>query len=100
MKVVINTCFGGFSLSEEACAYLHITNPFTYDDDRTNPALIECVEKLGNAANGKYAKLKVVEIPDNIHWEIEYYDGIEHITEAHRTWTEYGLEWIGEPYDC
>mgnify|MGYP000967114116 FL=1 len=35
-------------------------------DDRTNPKLIKCVEKLGDRANGEYSKLKIIEIPDNI----------------------------------
>ena len=39
MKVVINGCYGGYSLSDEALAYLGIPgdNRYAYDDDRTNP---------------------------------------------------------------
>ena len=49
MKVVINGCYGGFSLSDEALDYLGIPggSRYTYDNDRTNPKLVECVEKLG-----------------------------------------------------
>ena len=89
MKVVINACYGGFGLSEEAYKFLGLKwDKYGYDfcDDRTNPKLVECVEKLGKKANGQSAELKVVEIPDGIDWELDEYDGIEHIAEKHRTW--------------
>lgn len=53
---------------------------------RDDPDLIKVVEKLGDTANSKYSKLKIVEIPDGINWEVEEYDGIEWIAESHRTW--------------
>lgn len=53
---------------------------------RTDPALIQTVEELKDAANGKCAALKIVEIPDGVEWEIEEYDGNEHIAEIHRIW--------------
>ena len=39
MKVVINGCYGGYSLSDEALAYLGIPggSRYTYDNDRANP---------------------------------------------------------------
>ena len=55
-------------------------------DKRTAPELIKCVETLGEKANGKYARLVIVEIPDNVQWEIEDYDGVETVAEKHRTW--------------
>lgn len=54
--------------------------------DRNDPDLAAVVEELGNSANGAYASLKVVEIPDDIYWEISEYDGSEHVAEKHRTW--------------
>ena len=88
MKVVINGCYGGYSLSDEALAYLGIPggSRYTYDDDRTNPKLVECVEKLGEEANGMYAELKVVKIPDDVNWKIGEYDGLEWVEEVHRRW--------------
>ncbi len=56
------------------------------DISRDDPDLIQTVEELGKAANDDHADLKVTEIPDGVEWEIEEYDGLEHITEAHRTW--------------
>ena len=56
------------------------------DIERNNPLLVRIVEELGEKANGSYACLKIVEIPDDVEWEIEEYDGNEHISEKHRTW--------------
>lgn len=56
-------------------------------DQRSNPMLIRVVEEMGEKANGRHAELKVVEIPDGIEWEIDEYDGIEHISEKHRSWS-------------
>lgn len=59
---------------------------FKYKDNRTDPKLVECVETLGDIANGLFAELKVVEIPDDIEWDIDEYDGLERIVERHRSW--------------
>ena len=91
MKIVVNRCYGGFSLSKEACKFLGLEwDDYRYSyrayDKRTDPKLIECVETLGEKANGRFAKLEVVEIPDDVNWEISDYDGIETIEEVHRSW--------------
>lgn len=54
--------------------------------DRTDEILISVVEDLGDKANGTYAELKVVEIPDDVNYYIDDYDGIETIHERHRIW--------------
>jgi hypothetical protein len=54
---------------------------------RDDPALVQVVEELDDKANGRYAELAVVEIPDDVKWQIEEYDGLEHIAEAHRVWS-------------
>jgi hypothetical protein len=54
--------------------------------DRTDPALVQAVEELGDAANGDYAKLNVVEIPDGVDYEISEYNGVERVDEVHRSW--------------
>jgi hypothetical protein len=111
MKVVINTDWGGFGLSDEAIRryaelkginlveetgeygitfYIDQINDESYFDahnfDRTDPALIQVVEEMGDASFGWAAKLKIVEIPDDADWYVADYDGIEHIAERHRTW--------------
>lgn len=57
-----------------------------FPSDRTDPLLVQVVEELGDEANGSCAELEIVEIPDGVSWEIDEYDGIEHIAEVHRTW--------------
>ena len=91
MKIVINTNYGGFMLSQKAYAELDMEwdgYGFVYNDFslRTCKRLVDVVEKLGSKANGGSAILKVVEVPDNIEWEIECYDGLEWVAEKHRTW--------------
>lgn len=153
MKIVVNHCYGGFSLSakavfelaklkgkkcyffkfdfkskaytklsmeqaNKACMFdaFSVSNPSEYlkykkewhemtmeekqeynekyrsidlsdrPDDRTDKDLISVVEKLGKEANGNCAKLSIVEIPDDVDWEIDEYDGREHVAEKHRTW--------------
>ena len=54
--------------------------------DRTDPDLINIIEKMGETANSKYSKLKIVEIPDNVNWRISEYDGQEKIREVARIW--------------
>ena len=53
---------------------------------RDDPALVAVVEELGAKANGHHAELKVVDIPDNVNWYIEEYDGREWVAERHQTW--------------
>lgn len=116
MKVVINVCHGGFGLSEAAfekfldrkgIAWEKRINKYNIADhynkghmgedehflysrkmteDRSDPDLIHVVEEMGEGANGEYARLKVVEIPDGIEWTVHEYDGMEWVAEAHRTW--------------
>lgn len=89
MKIVINNCYGGFSLSE--AAYRELGIPWDEfglcDISRSDPRLVAVVEKLGEAANGRHASLKIVEVPDDIEWYIEEYDGVEWVAECHRTWS-------------
>lgn len=53
---------------------------------RQNADLIQVVEELGEKANFPYAELKIVDIPDDVEWDIDDYDGMETVEEAHRTW--------------
>ena len=93
MKVVINTDFGGFGLSDEAIALyaekkgIPVDDVYDFEIPRDDLVLVWIVEHLGLKANGDYAELKVVEIPDGIDWYVDEYDGNEHIAERHRTWS-------------
>jgi hypothetical protein len=92
-RVVINTCYGGFGLSDRAVTeykkLLGITDPSFYDRDipRDDPYLVKIVRELGMAANGPHANLKIIEIPGDVSWHVTEYDGNEWVAEDHRTWS-------------
>jgi hypothetical protein len=91
MKVVLNKCYGGFGLSRDAYDHMGIEwdGHGIYGsgyEDRTDPKLVAAVEALGSKANGSYANLAIVNIPDDIEWFIDDYDGIETLHEMHRSW--------------
>lgn len=53
---------------------------------RNDKALVQAVEELWSTASGKHSQLEVIEIPDDIEWEIENKNGYEIIHEKHRSW--------------
>lgn len=82
MKIVINTCYGGFGLSDEALADLGIEDYRLYDRGfRTNEALVALIEEKGSDyCSDRLSSLKVVKIPDEAtDWEIPEYDGAEEV---------------------
>lgn len=85
MKIVINQCFGGFSVSQKCFEHLdrvgapkHIDEMYL-DDNRSDPYLVGAVETLGEEVDGRNSKLTVVEWPDNIPYKISDYDGWEEV---------------------
>ena len=56
------------------------------DIPRDDSVLVAIVEEMGEKANNRYSFLRVVEIPDDVDWYIEEYDGDEWVAERHRTW--------------
>ena len=92
MKIAINRCFGSFSLSKEAYEFLGIEwDGYGYayhdHDKRDDAKLIECIETIGEEkASGECAQIIVVEIPDDVEYFIDNYDGIETIHEVHQVW--------------
>lgn len=54
---------------------------------RDDPSLVRAVEELGIEANSRMSKLKIVEIPTDVEWEIQNSsDGRESVHEKHRVW--------------
>ncbi len=89
MKIAINKCHGGFGLSDAASAeYKNRGGVGKYDWEirRDCPILISVIEDMGSSADGRYASIEIVEIPDDVEWEIAEYDGLEWVAEKHRTW--------------
>ena len=91
-KVVINACHGGFGISAAAESKYKelagIADPDFHSRliPRDDEHLIAVVEIMGSAADGEYAELKIVEIPNGVNGCIEEYDGREWVAERHRTW--------------
>lgn len=91
-QIVINVCHGGFGLSAQAeDRYRELAgkppSAYRYEVARNDPVLVQVVSELGEQANGKYAKLKIVEVPRYVKWHIQEYDGREWVAEDHRTWS-------------
>ena len=107
-KVIINNCYGGFNLSDQAMEkygqlkglnlkkigteyYINGVENEKYifderDIKRDDPYLIEVVSTLKKAANGFLSDLKIVEIPQDVRFIIEDYDGLETVVEKRRRW--------------
>jgi hypothetical protein len=49
------------------------------DFDRDDPILVQVVEELGDAANGRAAKLKIEDVPAGMLYRIDEYDGAESV---------------------
>jgi hypothetical protein len=91
MKVVINKSHGEFDLSDAALKRYNELDGYghkkTRNIARDDVYLIQIVEELGEKSWGHYAELKIVEVPDEVDWVIEQYDGREWVAEVHRTWS-------------
>jgi len=112
-QIVINRCYGGFGLSHQAVMRyaelkginilfqkedfeivhyykdeIKVENYFSdrMDIERTDPALVQVVQEMGDKASGPHSQLGVVKVPDGIEWTIEEYDGAEWVAEVHQTW--------------
>ncbi len=116
MEIVVNRCFGGFGLSKKAHERLEELGVQVFktwkdlkeskqngqlwivksgimgdpasnaDEHRTSELVISVVKELGEEANGMCAELEIVEIPDDIDYVIDEYDGNESVHEKHRSW--------------
>jgi hypothetical protein len=101
MKVVISDSCGRFGLSRLAINKLKdLENPEAlkvvfpeFDNDfylcsipRDDEQLIKVVEDLGKKSFGRFTSLKIIDIPDDVEWEIIELDQGEYIAEKHRRW--------------
>jgi hypothetical protein len=107
-KIVINTSYGGFGLSDEAIAMFCERKNIAADErgfyadeiERDDPDLVAVVEALGAEKASPelfigghyepYTSLKVVEVPMWLRekgWYIVDDEGFEHISEKCSTWS-------------
>jgi len=94
IEVVINICWGGYSLSEEMIDRLkEVVDDVTLDNIlynksikyRSNTELVRIVKEAGNTTD-EGTKLKIISIPeDAIDPYVEVYDGMEWVAEG-RVW--------------
>lgn len=96
-EIVVNRCFGGFSLSKKAAEWLGLKwdgygcyEYYRSSDNgrnhRDDAKLIACLKALKKEANGRFAALKIIKIPDGIDWYIDDYDGFECVRERGHCW--------------
>jgi hypothetical protein len=82
-KIVYNTCYGGFSLSEKAVALARTLSGSAdwdwHDVPRHDAILVQVVEALGEDANGGCAELEIYNLPDGARYRIDEYDGSERV---------------------
>jgi len=96
-KVVVNKCYGGFSISLKAAEHMGIGidefdskyGNVRFKGMRHDPKLVAAVEALGSdAASGSFAKLEIVVIKGN-RYQIGEYDGMEWVeTPDSQQWIE------------
>ena len=101
MKIVVNRCYGGFELSKavydelgiewDGCGYIRNEDLGIESDNhnayRADSKLIQAIEKIGEKESSvRFSKIEIVEIPDDVDWEIDKYYGYETIYEKHRSW--------------
>lgn len=60
---------------------------YDFHADRSDIDLIAVIEEMGESADGAFAKIGIVDIPDDVEFTIEEYDGMEWVAEKHRTWS-------------
>lgn len=82
MTFILNKCYGGWSISDFAMEQLGLDSNYPDMDEVNEKKLADLINQYGTEkCSGHSARLKVVEIPDNItDFEIDEYDGIERIT--------------------
>ncbi len=88
-EIAIQINYSFSRLSDEALNWLnkHYPNEEDYLNERDNKALIHCIKELGGYNVGKHsAEFKIVEIPEDVEWEVRGNRVGEIIVEKHRIW--------------
>lgn len=86
MKIVLNKNFGGFEIPK--AVYKKMRDLFWFDEKqtdeltRTDEKFVKAVEECQKEGTSGY--LRVIEIPDDMDWEIFDYDGLEYVYDKHR----------------
>ena len=83
MFIVLNKCYGGFSLSKGFKDTYPEYNKWNFDNDysvRADETFIERIREYGiGMAGGPFSNLSIISIPDDVtDWRIHEYDGYEY----------------------
>jgi len=65
---------------------------------REDPVLVEVVRELGEAANGRFATLQIMEIPEEVEYEIYSWNGMESVHEVYQVWQWDGVKSVMMKY--
>ena len=98
VRIVYNTCYGGYILSDKAIKrYWEIKGEPNPEDwlkrkvfERHDPILLQVIDEIGlaEAAGSRYAELAIVELPRGTKYYINEYDGLENVmTEENIKWS-------------
>lgn len=82
-EIVLNECFGGFTLSKKAYElYREQSGKQKWDGDRCDPILIKVVKELGEDSSDSCSCLIIEEFDERYGYWIADYDGLEtlHLT--------------------
>lgn len=86
MKIVLNKNFGGFGITK--AVYKKMRELFWLDEKqtdeltRTDEKFVKAVEECEK--KGTSGDLRVIEIPDDMDWDIFDYDGYEYVYDVNR----------------
>lgn len=89
-EIVIWVQYGGYTLPQEVLERLKMKEKEAMKLPRTDRRLVKVIKELlkENRLRDNYGELMlaVVEIPADVDWIIQDYDGYEWIAEKHRVW--------------
>lgn len=87
MKVLYNTCYGGFNFSKQFVEEFNKRHPDRpkklekWHDERIDPDIIALYEEKGSVwSSGVCSNLDIEEIPDDVEFRIREYDGMESVS--------------------
>ena len=97
MRVLINTCYGGYRISEECAQALGLQLWEVNELPRTDERLLGLYDYWGSdwISGGHSSHIVAVEIPDTAtDWEISEYDGSEEVIYVENGKIHHHPQWL------
>ena len=83
IEILINICFGGWTMSKKAIGLYKLRNPENVfkDFSRHDPILVQIYKELGNEFDDRYSKTIIIKILKKYenYYDIDEYDGRESV---------------------